>query len=372
MRKKRIVVSVINDLATDQRVKKVCHTLSNQGFDILLIGRKLKHSLPVDERSYRVMRMKMLFTRGLLFYAFYNIRLFFVLLFVRADVFHANDLDTLLPNFLVSVLRKKGLVYDSHELFTEVPELTSRPRVRSVWLQIEKLVFPRLKHVFTVNESIAGIYEGKYSVKVNVLRNLPVAYSPVEKDTNININIDKSKKIIIMQGAGINVDRGAEELLDAMKLIDDAMLIIAGDGDVIPRLKEIVQNENLTHKVTFFSKMHHARLMQLTSKADCGVTLDKDTNLNYRYSLPNKLFDYIRAGIPVVASALPEIKKIVDDFKVGLIVESHHPKHIAQKLQEILFEIPAEFWTKNLQKAAQELCWENEQHILLEVYEQFK
>lgn len=372
LRRKKIVVSVINDLATDQRVKKVCQTLYENGFDIFLVGRKLKESLPVDDRPYKVQRMKLIFTKGPAFYVFYNIRLFFLLLFTRADVFHANDLDTLLPNFLVSKIRRKKLVYDSHELFTEVPELTSRPWVQSVWKRIEKIIFPRLKYVFTVNESIAGFYETKYGIKVNVLRNLPRKNISFMKSDDFSFGLDKSKKIIILQGAGINIDRGAEELVESLKYLEGIILVIAGDGDVISVLKEYVALENLKDKVIFYSKMPHERLMQLTRLADCGVTLDKDTNLNYRYSLPNKLFDYINACIPVLASDIPEIRKIVEEYSVGLIAESHDPQHLAGKLKEIVFEIPLSNWTHALQKASGELCWENEQHKLLTVYEQLK
>jgi glycosyltransferase involved in cell wall biosynthesis len=370
VRKKRIFISVINDLATDQRVRKICWTLYENGYDIVLVGRKLKHSLPVENRPYKVIRMKLLFIKGPAFYALFNIRLFFLLLFSRADILHANDLDTLPANYLVSLLKRKPLVYDTHELFTEVPELTSRPKVQAVWNRIEKSIFPKLKYVLTVNDSIAEIYHQMYGSKVKVVRNLPNRKNTIAKLALSDFGLDSGKKMIILQGAGINIDRGAEELVEAMKLIDGALLVIAGDGDIVPYLKEYVIKENLQDKVVFFSKMPYERLIQLTVLAHCGVTLDKGTNLNYLYSLPNKLFDYIMAGIPVVASDLPEVKKIVSGYRIGLMVDSHEPEHIAMKLKEILFDIPQDTWAEGLVKASEELCWENEQYKLMEVYEQ--
>lgn len=372
MKRTRVIVSVINDLATDQRVKKVCDTLYRNGCDILLIGRKLKNSLPVDERPYKVMRMKLLFTRGALFYACFNIRLFFVLLFSKADIFHSNDLDTLLPNRLAARLRRKILVYDSHELYTEVPELVNRPRVKKIWLRIEHRIFPKLKYVFTVNQSIADIFKAKYNVDVHVLRNVPLKTSEFEQADRKQFGLDEDQKVLILQGSGINIDRGAEELLDAMKLIEGVMLVIAGGGDVIENLKKESKHPQLQGKIKFFDKMPHVELMKLTRCVDCGITLDKDTNLNYRYSLPNKLFDYIHAGIPVLASKLPEIEKIINDYEVGLIVEDHDPQEIAKKIHEILFNFSKAHWTNALERASKELCWEIEEQNLIRIYEQIK
>ncbi len=103
---KRIIVSVSNDLATDQRIEKICATLQELNYDILLVGRKLKNSLPLY-RNYKTKRIHLFFNKGFLFYAEYNIRLFFLLLFSKKEILLANDLDTLLPNFLVSIIQKK-------------------------------------------------------------------------------------------------------------------------------------------------------------------------------------------------------------------------------------------------------------------------
>src|SRR5688500_271887 len=108
----------------------------------------------MEYRSYRTNRFRMFFEKGALFYAWFNVRLFWFLLFRSSDILVANDLDTLLPNYLVSKLKRKKLVYDSHEYFTEVPELISRPKVKAVWEHIERFIFPKLKYVSTVNHSI--------------------------------------------------------------------------------------------------------------------------------------------------------------------------------------------------------------------------
>jgi len=130
---KRILISVTNDLTTDQRVEKTCEALSEIGYDVLLVGRKLKKSLPI-QRNYMTIRFRLLFNVGFLFYAEFNIRLFIFLLFTKKDLLFSNDVDTLLPNYIISKLQNKKLVFDSHELFSEIPELVHKKRVKNVWL----------------------------------------------------------------------------------------------------------------------------------------------------------------------------------------------------------------------------------------------
>ena len=173
MNGKRITVLVSNDLEFDQRVAKVCSTLEQLGYQITLVGRMLPTSRHF-ERSYPTKRFKLLFERGALFYAALNIRMFWYLLLAKTDVILANDLDTLLPAFLVSKLRGKELVYDSHEYFTEAEGLTGRGFQKKVWLSIERFVFPKLKRVYTVNESIASIYRDELARNPNIHR--PEAY----------------------------------------------------------------------------------------------------------------------------------------------------------------------------------------------------
>lgn len=368
---KRVVISVTNDLSTDQRVAKVADSLMNFGFEVFLIGRKLPESLPL-ERSYKTKRMQLLFNKGPLFYAEYNLRLFFILLFSRANVLLANDLDTLLANFLASRIKSASLVYDSHEYYTEVPELVSRPRVQAVWKRIESFIFPRLKHVYTVNESIAEIYRAMYQVPVEVIRNLPLKQHLEKTKNRKELGLPVDKKVIILQGAGINVDRGGEELIEAMLLLPDYFLVIVGSGDVIDVLKSRSRELAIEDRVLFKPKMPYNDMMQYTLNADLGVTLDKDTNLNYRYSLPNKIFDYLKAGIPVLSSNLPELRKVIEAHDLGLILPAHEPGIIAQFIENIFRDAPRLLrWRENAKFAAAKLNWESQEEKLAEIYRPF-
>lgn len=367
---KQIYISVTNDIVTDQRVNKVARTILSSGVSVALVGRVRKGSLPVGTNPFKIKRFRMVFSRGALFYACFNFRLFFYLLFRKMDMLLANDLDTLPANYLVSRIKRIPLIYDSHEYFTGVPELQDRKIVKGIWKWIEKRIFPNLKYIYTVSQSIADLYKEEYNREVKVVRNLSLGWKPVNKPSRYELGIAEEKRILILQGSGINIERGAEEAVEAMLYVENAILLIIGEGDVMDQLKKSVDQMDLSGKILFINKMPYAKLLEYTSLGDVGLTFDKDTNLNYRYSLPNKLFDYIQARVPVLASKLVEVEKIIRNYEIGELIDSHEPKHIAEKINFMLdSEDKRREWKKNLEQAAEELCWENEEKKLIEILE---
>jgi glycosyltransferase involved in cell wall biosynthesis len=366
----KITVSVINDLVTDQRVRKSCETFVGAGFDVHLVGRVLPQSLPMDEDKYTFHRIKLRFTKGPLFYAFFNFRLFFYLLFQKTDGLHSNDLDTLLPNLLVSKIRRLPLVYDSHEYFTEVPELQGR-FVQKVWKFLEKVLIPRLDVMLTVNDSIADLYRQQSEVEVEVMRNFPKLKTEIPKPKlRSELGIAEDDFVIILQGAGINVDRGAEEAVESLRYLTKVKFLLVGGGDVLPVLHQLVEKYGLEEKIIFLPKQHPKDLPSYTAMADLGLSLDKDTNLNYRFSLPNKIFDYVSCGVPVLASNLPEVAKLVRGYELGVITESHDPEAIAEKILEARNNNLKTVLVKKMQSASKDLCWENESIILASLWKE--
>lgn len=363
----RAIVCVTNDLCTDQRVHKTCIALGKCGYKVVEYGRILPNSLPLD-RPYKTIRKKHIFNRGPLFYAEYNIRLFFFLIFNDVSLIWANDLDTLSAAFLAAKLKRKMLVYDTHEFYTETPELVNRPIVQNIWRKIESAIFPKLSTIITVNDSIAELYKEKYKKNIDVVRNIPEPVNIQSTKTRKELDLPEEKKIILIQGAGINIDRGAEEACLAMQYIDHCILLIIGSGDVVPMLKKMTVEMGLETKILFRNKMNFKELRQYTLNSDLGLAIDKDTNINYRYSLPNKLFDYLHAGIPVLSSDLPELNKILDHFDAGYKIFNHEPKHLAEVINNI-FANNNEYQQKknNATKAGKKLCWENEEKKLINI-----
>jgi len=370
MKKKKVILSVTNDLTSEQRVHKVCMYLIELGFDVLLVGRMRRKSLPLDSRPYKTKRLFLFFETGPLFYAEYNLRLFLFLMFQRADVLVANDLDTLLANYLAAKTKGSELAHDSHEYFTGVPELEGRNFAKTTWKRIERKIFPKLKYIYTVNDSIADLYKQEYGIKIRVVRNFPVLTEEKSSPrmSKKELNIPEHKRIILYQGS-VNVDRGLVEAVEAMQYVNDAILLVVGDGDILEEVKLKAEKLNLGEKIVFKKRVPFEELWHYTSQADIGISLDKDTNINYRFSLPNKIFDFVHAGVPVLASNLVEIKKIFKEYEIGTMIDNHDPKHIAEKINFML-NSPAKIkhWKENCFLASKKLCWQNEEKALREVY----
>ena len=281
----------------------------------------------------------------------------------------SNDLDTLLPNYLVSKLKHLPLIYDSHEYFTGVPEIQDRPLVRWVWKRIEKYVFPELKHVMTVSDSIARRYESEYGFKPLTVRNCSIKTEKIIPFSREQLEIDPDHILLILQGTGINVDRGGEELIDAVSLTDKVSLLVIGAGDQFGFLIEKMANMGLAGQIKFIKKLEWKELMRYTRSADAGLSLDKNSNVNYNFSLPNKVFDYISAGIPVIATNLPEIAKIVNEYNCGILISEPAPEEISKAIiklrdnRDLLTELK-----HNAAIASETLNWENESLKVVELY----
>lgn len=370
--KKKAVVSVINDLVTDQRVNKTCMLLSEMGWEVLLIGRKLKNSPVMDKRPYKYIRMKLIFESGPLFYLEYQLRLFLILLFKNYQIYFSNDLDTLLPNYIKAKLSGKPVIYDAHEYFTGVPELQAHPNKKKIWKMLEKRLLPGVNELITVNKSIASLYKKEYGLSSIIIRNIP-PLQEIKSPGRVELGLPANMNIIILQGSGINVNRGAEEMVEAMQYINNTLLLIIGGGDVINNLKIMVKELHLEEKVLFKSRLPYQTMMQYTSVADLGLSLDKPSNLNYLYSLPNKLFDYLHAGTPVLATPLPEIKKIIEKYRVGTFIANHDPECIAETVNKI-FSKPEKIkkWKANTQQVRKELNWEVESEKLIKLFNKYE
>lgn len=375
---KRAILSVTNDLLSDQRMHKVCTSLIKINYQPLLVGRLIKGSKKLNKRDYDTKRFRMLFTKSWLFYAAFNFRLFLFLLFSKADVLVANDLDSLLANYLAYKIKRffgnkhLKLVYDSHELFTELPELNGRKVVKKTWILIEKWILPKIKNAYTVCGSIADFYEEKYAVSMQVISNMPLRTTTNSANEELHFSLPANKKIILYQGA-LNIGRGIEPIIGIMDRIDDAVFVIAGIGDIENTAKHMVKEKQLEDKVIFTGRLPFEQLLTLTKQADIGLVLQEDISLSYRFVLPNRLFDFIKAKVPILASDLPEIKKIVGKEKIGLMVNGFEPDILIEKIKLLLNNAEVIKGIKqNLESCADRYCWEVQEEELFGVYRNLK
>lgn len=357
----KILVSVFNNLYTDQRVEKVCKSLHENAYQIELIGNNWGGE-PEMSRPYFFKRISLKSKILRFAYLEFQWKLYKELM-KRANensILLSNDLDALLPNYLVSKRKKIPMIWDSHEIFTEMPSVTNR-WVQHVWRLLEKSIVPKLKYTMIANDSYANWFVKNYGIKRPVVvRNLPKKL-PSPKLT------DNNPKIILYQGA-INFSRGIDKMIEAMQLIEVAEFHIAGRGPMTDEYKDLVIKLNLENKVKFLGNLHPDELRIITEKADVGLSIEENKGLSYYYSLPNKISDYIQARVPVVVSKFPEMQKIVEKYNVGEFISSHEPKHLAEKVK-IVLEKGKGSYLPLLETAAKDLCWENEEPKLLELFD---
>lgn len=357
---KRIVFTVTNDLNFDQRMIRIATSLSGAGYSVLLVGRRVKGSAPLRERPYKQKRLSLLFSKGFGFYAEYNLRLFFYLLFKKADILCGIDLDTLLPVWLASNLRGKTRVCDAHEYFSQQNEVLRRPRIYRFWHWLERKLIPRFKHGYTVSQSIADEFKRLYGVDYGVVRNLPVL-KPLPPRP------DAGERYILYQGA-VNEARGLEFLVRAMKQVN-APLLICGDGNYMDTLKSLVRSNNLEQKLLLKGMVKPDELEEITASAYIGINLVENTGLNQYYSLANKFFDHIQAGIPQLSMNFPEYRKINDEFEVALLIDNLDEQSIAAAINRLLEDrVLYERLQTNCLLAREKLNWQMEEKKLTGFY----
>ncbi len=341
---------------------RICSTLFENGYDVLLIGRKKPASLPLNF-AFKTDRLNCFFQKGKLFYIEYNLRLFFYLLFSKSDILCAIDLDSILPNYYISKWKNIPLVYDAHEYFTEVIEVTNRPQIKRLWEKIEAKVVPDLKYAYTVNSSLASLYKKKYHTNFEVIRNISVLKPLTPQPSD-------SPPYIIYAGA-LNAGRGLEETIDAMQHCD-INLMICGDGDLTELLKLQVQRLKLAHKVFFKGYVQPDELQQLIEGAYAGILVLKNEGLSYYYSLANKFFDYLHAGIPQITTDFPEYSALNEVYQVALYAELDTGS-IAKAINQLLNNKALYNQLQaNALSARQELNWQKESKKLIAFYDQIK
>ncbi len=338
---------------------RICSSLQQHGYQVALVGRIMNDSKPLRDLPYAQKRLRCFFNKGKLFYAEYNIRLFFYLLFTSSNALCSIDLDTLAPGFLVSKLKGWKLVYDAHEYFTQVPEVIHRPHIQAFWEWLEVLLVPRIKNAYTVNKSIAALFEGKYKTHFDVIYNAPrLDETPLENNF--------SKRILLYQGA-LNASRGLEQLINIMPKLD-AVLWLIGEGDLSEMLRKKVTEANLEEKVLFKGMISPSELANFTRQATLGINVSENAGLSYYYSLNNKFFDYIHAALPSIINDFPEYKAMNKSLNVGVLTNCDEESMLNAINKLLNDEVLYQNLKQNCVIAANIYCWQKEERKLLEFY----
>ena len=361
MKRQKVLTSAFSNLYTDQRIEKVCRTLYENGYEIELIGNNWGGEVEM-QRPYTFSRLNLISKTLKTAYFEFNWKLYQELK-RKADentILHANDLDTLLPNYLISKKLNIPLVFDSHEIFSEMPAIQGKMS-QKLWRYLQDKIVPNLKFMMTASGSYAKWFQVKYGIESVIVQNAP---RKIEFSIKISEN---NPKVLLYQGA-INPFRGIDKAILAMHYVDNVIFKIAGDGPKKKEYEDLVLRENLQDKVQFLGKLLPEDLRKITLTADVGMSIEENGGESYEFSLPNKVLDCIQAQVPLILSPLPEMIHIKNQFDVGEIIENHQPENIAAAINFVLNK-GRKSYQPELEKASEILCWENEEVKLLEVFE---
>lgn len=233
---------------------------------------------------------------------------------------------------------------------------------------LERRLIHKTDARITVSDSIANAYAAEYNLTFNVVRNVPECnVDGTHLKSRAALGIPENRTILILQGSGINPGRGAEELIKAMYELPEMLLYIIGGGDSWQNILYLASDETLKNRVRCISRISKTELQSYTAAADIGISIDKPTNLNYKYSLPNKIFDYLQAGLPILVSRIPELENLLNEFPCGVFIENHNPRHIAEQIKILVHHPNSDQFKLQSKRAAQKYTWNTEQDVWLEL-----
>ena len=300
---------------------RITEAISDSGNNLKWISR-IHNEAKKSETNVQYDFIKCIFNSGILFYLEYNFRLLIKLLGSSEDCISSVDLDTLLAATIASKLKGKKLIFDAHEIFYEVPELTGKPFKKWIWKQVARWCIPKTDLCYTVNTSLKKHYEKHYSTSFSVIRNVPDVTT--QKTTAVSNN-----KTMVYLGA-VNKGRGVEIAIQALQQLKDYKLVIIGEGDEYDQMFALAESLNVTDRVDFKGYTTPDKIFPILSQCSIGLNVLVAESENYRLSLANKFFDYMHAGLPSVNMRYPEYESILGEHEVGVMMVEYEVEDLVE------------------------------------------
>jgi len=364
----KVLITFLGNLNYDTRCKNLYNTLKVNGYKVKFIGFDwLTKDFEPMEGDVTIHKLHKGFL-SLSFYLKFSWHIKFCLMASRASIIFAEDIYTLPFAVIFGKLKRAKVFYDSRELFGHLTGLKGKKVKQGFWRIVEKLFIKKVDHIITTGKLDSDFLIKKYKVDDPILlRNLPRYYKP-EKEHNLRslFRINHNQKILLYQGV-IHKGRGLRPTYKALKELKDCLLVIIGDGEFEDYFRNLAKKMGINEQVFFAGKVDQDEILSYTKTADIGLSIIENMSLSYYYALPNKLFEYIMAEIPVVVSNLPQMKEIVERYEVGLVVDLDNPDEIVEAIRQLTDnEVLYKKFKENCKTASQELNWENEAKNLLE------
>lgn len=364
----KIVMGHIGNLANDARVYREAKYLTDIGFKVVIItANPFRKNDPIEWDKIDIIDLdikKGSFSK--LFYLKVYRKMFKKAIWEKANIYWAHDLDTLLPTYYAAYWNNAKIIYDSHEIFADQVMLKEKKISKAIWMFLEKKLIKKCDRVVTVNNSCAQYLSEQYNIEIPfVVRNFPEFYTADKKNILRQMfNIPTYKPICLYQG-NLNYDE-IDLTIDIFSKLKNCHLVFVGDGSSKKHLERQVVNKNLAQNVSFVGEVPQEMLRFYTQSADIGFVTYYAKSKSLYYSLPNKIFDYLIAGLPVVACNYPEIAKILlDNPDYGVLID---PDNIDSKISDIQRLINDEQLLQNkrrsILRSIEKFTWKNEKEKL--------
>lgn len=369
-----ICFTFIGEIQFDSRLLKCAKTLSSSGYQVtaITVGGKTESN---EHPGIRVIPISVSQrSRGIVQFLPFYLKALFLCLRTHADCYFASDLYSLPLAFLLAKFRRAKLLYDSRELYSAIAALRHRRLAQRFWSYVEKKIMPSVSTVFTVNESLARIISEQHRIpRPTILFNCPARQEVMRSDRLRKLlSISPERKVILYQG-GLQRGRGIFISLRVIRRIHNAALVFLGNGDLRNEIAREIKDERLSGRAYLLDAVPVSELLGYTASADIGVCFIENYGASYYRSLPNKLFEYVAAGVPVVASNFPEMRSFVDSNGVGLCVDPGDEEEIVSAIQRLLMDSSLyQTMVKNCREAGKRYTWENEEAKLVAAVERLK
>lgn len=364
---KKVLITFLGNIHYDTRCNNLYDSLSANNYDIEFIGFDWLTKDFIESRGdVSIIKLKKGFL-SIPFYLKFIWHLKLKLLATKASIIFAEDIYTLPFAVIFGKLKRAKIYYDSRELFGYLAGLKEKKFKQAFWKWIEKLFIKRTDHVIVTGQMDGEFLQKEYGLKnIILLRNLPRYYKPSSSlDLHSHFQIGKEKKIILYQGVLLK-GRGMEKVFAVLNELPDYVFLIVGGGEFAEYYKSLADHMKLREQVFFIGKLTQDELPKITSSANVGVSLIENLSTSYYYALPNKLFEYIMAEIPVIVSNLPQMKEIVEKYDVGFVIDIDNKVDLISALKELSDDSSLYKSKKqNCHIASHELNWEKEVNGLL-------
>lgn len=366
---KKILFISIDPIENRRRVLNEIETARQAGFETEAISIETG---AVSEQPFKWRKIRVPFNRGALKFLWFNLFLLQRILFQKYALIHFRGLWVVPAVLFRQLFNPSRLIYDAHEYFPGLEIYRRHPIKRGIWLWFERRIAPLLDELITVSEAIAERYRADYPTlkRITVIRNVP-DYQQPKRPESPEYHISDARPLVLFHGYFMP-HRGLENLIKAIARLPRVTLLLVGEGMIEASLRELTQTLALGQQVIFRPFVPNHLIIDFASQADIGATLLEPVSDNHKFALPNKFFEYMMSGLPILASNIPTMKDYVTRYGVGITVDAEDPEEIAKGISQMLAN-PQQLrkWKENCAKAAKELCWQEESRKLTQLYTQY-